>query len=59
MQMKLTPPKAITFWISIILVIVGLLGFIGIVAASGTTVGFWLVFVGFVLLVAGLLIKGL
>ena len=56
--MKLTPPKNITFWISIIL---GLLGLIGKVATVPllTANAFWFLFVGFVLLVLALLIKGL
>jgi len=56
--MKLTPPKVITFWISVILAALGL---IGTVASLGflTTYAFWFVFVGFVLLALGLLVKGL
>jgi hypothetical protein len=56
--MKLTPPKTITFWIAVIL---GVLGFLGkltkipFVSAND----FWFVFVAFVLLVLGLLVKGL
>jgi len=56
--MKLTPPKVITFWIAVIL---GILGFLG----SLTTIpfvsanSFWFVFVGWLLLVLGLLVKGL
>ena len=56
--MKLTPPKMITFWISVVLAVLGL---IGKVAAVGflTTYAFWFVFVGFVLLALGLVVKGL
>lgn len=58
MQMKLTPPKAITFWISIVLGLLGLLSQIGILAVLPIA-AFWLLFIGFVLLVLALLIKGL
>ena len=57
--MKLTPPKVITFWISVILAALGL---IGVVVPSITflnTYAFWFAFVGFVLLALGLLVKGL
>jgi heme/copper-type cytochrome/quinol oxidase subunit 1 len=56
--MKLTPPKQITFLISIVLGLLGLLAtFVSIPVVSG--LAFWFVFVGLVLLVAGLLVKGL
>jgi hypothetical protein len=57
--MKLTPPKVITFWIAVVL---GVLGLIGYLAPSTPLIGpynFWFVFVGWLLLVLGLLIKGL
>ncbi|MFC2064374.1 hypothetical protein ACFLXB_04680 [Chloroflexota bacterium] len=55
--MKLTPPKNITFWASVLL---ALLGFVGQVASVPvlSTYPFWFVFVGFVVLVLGLLLKG-
>ena len=56
--MKLTPPKAITFWISIVLGLLGLLSQVGILAVLPIA-AFWLLFIGFVLLVLGLLVKGL
>jgi hypothetical protein len=58
MKMKLTPPKSITFWIAVIL---GLLGFIASLVAIPfvSTYAFWFVFAGFILLVLGLLVKGL
>jgi hypothetical protein len=56
--MKLTPPKNITFWVAIVL---GLLGFIGNFTAIRFVSGyaFWFVFVGFALLALGNLLKGL
>jgi hypothetical protein len=54
--MKITPPKQITFWIAIVLAVLGLLGqFVSVLAPFS----FWLVLAGFVLLVLGLLIEGL
>jgi len=56
--MKLTLPKVITFWIAVILGVLGFLGtFMTIPLVSAYS--FWFLFVGFVLLVLGLLIKGL
>lgn len=56
--MKLTPPKGITFWISVILVVLGIVAsFVAIPFVS--TYALWFVVAGFVLLVLGLLIKGL
>ncbi len=55
--MRLTPPKNITFWISVILAALGVIAtFVTIPVLSGFA--FWLVVIGFVLLVLGLLIKG-
>jgi hypothetical protein len=56
--MKLTPPKMLTFWIAVIL---GALGFLGklVTIPLVSAYDFWFVFVGFVLLVLGLLVKGL
>jgi hypothetical protein len=54
--MQLNPPKQITFWISILLGVLGLLGFF---VSALTPYAFWLLLIGFVLLVAGLVVKGL
>ena len=55
--MKMNPPKKTTFWISAVLAILGLLGsFISIPFVSGFA--FWFVVIGYVVLVAGLFIKG-
>lgn len=56
--MKLTPPKVITFWIAVILGLAGLLGQVGLLGFLAPYV-FWLVFVGLIVLVLGLLVKGI
>jgi predicted membrane channel-forming protein YqfA (hemolysin III family) len=56
--MKLTPPKVITFWIAVILGLLGLLSFMGVFSALPIS-AFWLVFLGIALLVLGLIVKGL
>lgn len=56
--MKLTPPKQLTFWISIALGLLGLLGALNIIGALAGY-AFWLAFVGLLLLALGLVIKGL
>lgn len=58
MIMNLTAPKNITFWIAVILGVLGLIGKVATVAFL-TPYAFWLVFFGLVVLVLGLLIKGL
>jgi hypothetical protein len=57
--MKLSTPKMITFWIAVVL---GVLGLLGKLVPSLPLVGafaFWFLFVGFVLLVLGLMLNGL
>lgn len=56
--MRLSPPKAITFWIAVALGVLGLIGNLGVVGAlSGFA--FWLTFLGFALLAVGLMVDGL
>jgi len=56
--MRMNPPTKVVFWISVVLGLLGLLGQLGVVAAlSGFA--FWLVFVGFAVLVASLFVKGM
>ena len=56
--MKLTPPKTITWWIAVILGVLGLLGHFGVIAGLATY-AFWLVAAGLILLVLATLIKDL
>jgi len=58
--MSLTPPKNITFWFSIILGVLGVVGtFAPTLPVIGGAMAFWLLLVGFVLLAFGNLLKGL
>jgi hypothetical protein len=54
--MKLSEPKVITWWIAVIL---GVLGIVAFFVASISAYAFWLVLVGLVVLVLGNLLKGL
>jgi hypothetical protein len=54
--MNLSEPKVVTFWIAVIL---GVLGIIAMFVPAFTAYAFWLVLVGLVVLVLGNLIKGL
>jgi heme/copper-type cytochrome/quinol oxidase subunit 1 len=56
--MNLTPPKHITFWIAVVLAVLGVLAtLVTIPVLSGFA--FWLVVIGFVLLALGNLVDGL
>jgi hypothetical protein len=56
--MKLTPPKQVTFWLAVILAVVGA---VSKVVSLGTISGFAfpLIFFGFLLLVLGNVMEGL
>ena len=56
--MKLTPPKEVTFWIGVVLGLLGLLSFMGVLTVLPIE-AFWLAFLGFAVLVLGLLVKGM
>lgn len=55
--MKISRPTKTVFWISLILGVLGLLGYFAIPALSAYA--FWLVTAGFVLLVLGNVVKGM
>ena len=57
--MRLSPPKAITFWISVVLGLLGLLGYLGVLGASFAGFAYWLAFLGFALLAVGLMVDGI
>jgi hypothetical protein len=56
--MKLSEPKVVTFWIAVILALLGVLASQGIIAGLASY-AFVLVVAGFVLLALGNLMKGL
>ncbi len=56
--MKLNAPKVVVFWIAVILAAVGFLSFLGIAPIEAAT-GVWALFIGFVVLALGTLLKGL
>ena len=58
MNLTLTEPKVITFWIAVALAVLGVLASEGIIAGLATY-AFWLVVAGFVLLAVGNLVKDL
>jgi predicted membrane channel-forming protein YqfA (hemolysin III family) len=58
MNLKLTPPKEITFWIAVALGRLGLFSVLGVFTLFPIE-AFWLLFIGFVLLVVALLVKGM
>jgi hypothetical protein len=55
---RLTPPKQTTFWISVILAVLGLLGKL-VTLPVISMYSFWLVLIGFVLLALGSIMTGL
>jgi hypothetical protein len=57
--MKLTPPTNVTFWICVVLGLLGLLGVIVTTIPFVSAYAFWFAFVGFAVLVLGLLVKGI
>ena len=55
--MKLSPPKQITFWVAVILAVLGVIAsLVTVPVLSG--IAFWLVVIGFVVLAAGNLVEG-
>ncbi len=57
--MKLSPPTKITFWVSVVVGVLGLLGTFAIIPALGGMIASWLLIVAWLLLILGLLVKGL
>jgi hypothetical protein len=56
--MKLNKPKNVTWWIAVVLGVLGLIAKLGVVSALAPF-GFWLVFVGLALLALANAVKGL
>ena len=58
MNLKLSAPKVVTFWIAVILAVLGVLASQGIIGEL-SAYAFWLVVAGFVLLALANLLKDL
>ena len=56
--MRLSAPKRLTWWIAVILGVVGLLMNFGVLSIAGFS-SFWLVAIGFILLALATLFKGI
>jgi threonine/homoserine/homoserine lactone efflux protein len=56
--MDLSAPKQVTFWISVVLAVLGLLGHL-VKIPFISTYAFWFLLVGFILLAAGCFVKDL
>ena len=56
--MKLSPPKTITFWVAVLLGLLGLLSFTGTLTLLPLE-AFWLAFLGFALLAVAVMVDGL
>jgi hypothetical protein len=55
--MRISAPKQVTFWVAVILAVLGILAtLVTIPVLSG--MAFWLVVIGFIILAAGNLIEG-
>ena len=57
MNLKLSAPKETTFWIAVVLAVLGVLGHEGILGGLASY-SFWLVVIGFIVLAFGNLMKG-
>ena len=57
-DMKLTPPKTVTYWVSVVIAVLGFLSQFGVLAFLPIS-GFWLVAIAFIILALSLLIKGI
>ena len=56
--MRFNAPKKIVFWLSLILVVLGLLGMWSVVGFV-TPFAFWMVFAGYVVLALGTCLRGM
>ena len=56
--MKLTPPKKMTFWVSVLLAVLGVIGYFVPSIPVLRQYDFWLLLIGYVVLFLGLVLKG-
>lgn len=57
--MNFSQPKVITFWIAVILAVLGLIAYLGVLPILEASYAFWLVLIGFIVLALGNLLKGM
>jgi hypothetical protein len=57
--MKLSAPKKSVFWISVVAFVIGMLGVVGALPFIPQFVSFFIVLIGYVLLLLGNILKGL
>jgi hypothetical protein len=57
-EMKLSPPKTVTYWVSVAIGVLGFLAQFGVLTFLPIS-GFWLLAIAFILLALSLVIKGL
>ncbi len=56
--MRLSPPKQVTFWVAVVIALVGIVASFNVLPFL-TGFAFWIVVLAFVLLAAGNLLEGL
>jgi hypothetical protein len=56
--MKLSPPKTVTYWVTVVVAVLGFLAEFGLLTFLPIS-GFWLLAIAFIVLALSLLIKGL
>jgi hypothetical protein len=56
--MKMSPPKQITFWVAVVVAVIGLVLGLGVLGDSYKDWGLWVELIGFVILAAGNLLEG-
>ncbi len=57
--MKLSAPKKTVFWISVIAFVIGMLGVVGALPFIPQLVSFFIVLIGYALLLLGNILKGM
>lgn len=57
--MNLNEPRVITFWIAVILAVLGLIAYLGVLPILEASYAFWLALIGFIVLALGNLLKGM
>lgn len=56
--MTLSAPTQIVFWISIVLAVIAVIGWLGVLGAAISGYAFWILLLGMAVLVVGCLLRG-